>query len=316
MRRYVLKRAAAAVVTLVLLSMLITFLMSLTPSSAGRRIAGPFASQETADAIDHDLGTDRPLPVRYVRWVGDAVTGDLGTSYNKKRPVVDILRTALFKSGKLALFAFAVVVPLSLVGGVLSGLRRGHLIDRFISVAGLSGIAIPEFVSGILLIYLFAIRWKLLPASANPPEHASVLTQLKHFILPASTLVIVLFGYIARMARAGTVDASEADYTRTATLKGLPRRLVLRRHILRNGLLPTIAVIATQLGYLLGGLVAVERAFNYPGLGTVILDAVNSKDFPLVQGAVLIVGTLYLLATLAADVAFAALNPRVRLEGA
>ena len=316
MRRYVLRRAVAALVTLVLLSMLITLLMSLTPSTPGRRIAGPFASQETADAIDHDLGTDRPLPVRYVRWVSSAVSGDLGESYSKKRPVFEILQTALFKSSKLALFAFAVVVPLSIAGGVLSGLRRGRFVDRFISVAGLSGIAIPEFVSGILLIYVFCIRWKLLPASANPPARASVLTQLKHFILPAATLVIVLFGYIARMARAGTIDASEADYTRTATLKGLPRRLVLRRHILRNGLLPTISVIATQLGYLLGGLVAVERAFNYPGLGSIILDGVRNKDFPLVQGAVLIVGTLYLVATLAADVIFAGLNPRVRLEGA
>jgi peptide/nickel transport system permease protein len=316
MRRYVLRRAVAALVTLVLLSMLITALMSLTPSSAGRRIAGPFASQETADAIDRELGTDRPLPVRYVRWAGRAAAGDLGESYSKKRPVLDILRTALFKSGKLATFAFAVVVPLSIAGGVLAGLRRGRFADRFISVAGLSGIAIPEFVSGILLIYVFSIRFKLLPATANPPDGAAVVTQLKHFVLPASTLVIVLFGYIARMARTGTIDASDADFTRTATLKGLPRRLVLRRHVLRNGLLPTISVIATQLGYLLGGLVAVERAFNYPGLGTVILDGVRTKDFPLVQGSVLIVGTLYLVATLAADVLLAALNPRVRLEGA
>ena len=178
MRRYVLRRAVAALVTLVLLSVLITLLMSWTPSTAGRRIAGPFASQETVNGIDHDLGTDRALPVRYVRWVSHAVTGDLGASYNKKRPVSEILQTALFKSGKLALFAFLIVVPLSLAGGVLSGLRRGRFVDRFISVVGLSGIAIPEFVSGILLIYVFSIRWKLLTGSANPPERASVLTQL------------------------------------------------------------------------------------------------------------------------------------------
>lgn len=316
MRRYVLRRAVAALVTLVLLTILIATLMSLTPSSAGRRIAGPFAPQESVDLIDRELGTDKPLPVRYVRWVGDAVTGDLGESYSKKRPVVDILRTSLFKSGKLAVFAFVIVVPLSIAGGVLAGLRRGRFVDRSISVIGLSGIAIPEFVSGILLIYVFSIRWKVLPATANPPDGASIVTQLKHFVLPAATLVIVLFGYIARMARAGTVDAAAADYTRTATLKGLPRRLVVRRHILRNGLLPTIAVIATQLGYLLGGLVAVERAFNYPGLGGIILDGVRNKDFPLVQGAVMIVGTIYLAATLLADIAFAALNPRVRLDGA
>ena len=316
MRRYVLRRAAAALVTLVLLSMLIAVLMSLTPSSAGRRIAGPFAPPEVAAAIDKELGTDRALPVRYTTWISKATAGDLGQSYSKKRPVRQIVQTALFKSGKLALFAFVIVVPLSIAGGVLSGLRKGRFVDRLISVVGLSGIAIPEFVSGVLLIYLFTINWKLLPASANPPAGAAVLTQLKHFVMPAATLVIVLFGYIARITRAGTIDANEADYTRTATLKGLPRRVVLRRHVLRNGLLPTIAVVATQLGYLLGGLVAVERAFNYPGLGSVILDGVRNKDFPLVQGSVLVVGALYLVATLGADVLFAALNPRIRLEGA
>ena len=316
MRRYVLRRCLAALATLLLLSMLIAVLMSLTPSSAGRRIAGPFAAPEVAKAIDHELGTDRALPVRYGKWIAKATTGDLGESYSKKRPVTSIVRTALFKSSKLAIFAFLVVVPLSIAGGVLSGLRKGRFVDRAISVIGLSGIAIPEFVSGILLIYLFAIHWHVLPSQANPPERASVITQMRYFLLPVVTLVIVLFGYIARMARAGTIDASEADYTRTATLKGLPRRAVLRRHVLRNGLMPTIAVIATQLGYLLGGLVAVERAFNYPGLGSIILDAVRNKDFPLVQSAVLVVGTLYLVATLAADILFAALNPRIRLEGA
>jgi peptide/nickel transport system permease protein len=254
--------------------------------------------------------------VRYGKWITKAATGDLGESYSKKRPVTTIVRTALFKSSKLAIFAFLIVVPLSIAGGVLSGLRKGTFVDRAISVIGLSGIAIPEFVSGILLIYVFAIHWHVLPSQANPPERASVITQMRYFLLPVVTLVIVLFGYIARMARAGTIDASEADYTRTATLKGLPRRAVLRRHVLRNGLMPTIAVIATQLGYLLGGLVAVERAFNYPGLGSIILDAVRNKDFPLVQSAVLVVGTLYLVATLMADILFAALNPRIRLEGA
>jgi peptide/nickel transport system permease protein len=316
MRRYVVRRLAAALVTLLLLSMLITILLSLTPSSPGRRIAGPFAEQSVVDSINAELGADRSLPVRYLDWIGDVVTGDLGTSYSKKRPVTDMVQTALFKSGKLAVFAFVVVVPLSIAGGVLAGLRKGRFIDRFISVTGLSGIAIPEFVSGILLIYVFAIKWKVFPSTANPPAGAAFVTQLKHFVLPVTTLVIVLFGYIARMARAGTIDASEADYTRTATLKGLARRTVITRHVLRNGLLPTISVTATQLGYLLGGLVAVERAFNYPGLGTLILDGVTTKDFPLVQSAVLIVGILYLMATLVADILFAALNPRVRLEGA
>jgi len=183
-------------------------------------------------------------------------------------------------------------------------------------VGGLSAAVVPEFVWAVIFILIFGVRLKWLPVSAAPPDGASVFEQYKHLLMPALCLVMVLFGYIARITRAGTIDAAEADFTRTATLKGLPRRVVLRRHVLRNGLLPTIAVVATQLGYLLGGLVAVERAFNYPGLGSVILDGVRNKDFPLVQGSVLVVGALYLVATFGADVLFAALNPRIRLEGA
>jgi peptide/nickel transport system permease protein len=167
-------------------------------------------------------------------------------------------------------------------------------------------------VSGIVLIVIFGVELKWLPVTASAGAGASDLTQFKHLILPAIPLVFVLFGYIARMARAGTIEALNSDYTRTAVLKGLRRSVVIRRHVLRNSLLPTITVIATQTGYLIGGLVVVETLFNYQGIGSLIYKAAQNKDFPMLEAGVLTIGVVYVLATLAADLLLMALNPRLR----
>jgi peptide/nickel transport system permease protein len=167
-------------------------------------------------------------------------------------------------------------------------------------------------VTGIILILVFALWLDVLPVSASAPSGSGPLTEIKYLILPALTLVLVLFGYIARITRAGTIEALDADYTRTALLKGLPRRTVIRRHVLRNSLLPTIAVVATQTGFMIGGLVVIETLFNYPGMGRLIFNAAKQKDFPLLESAVLIVGIVYLVANLVADLAYSLLNPRIR----
>ncbi len=173
----------------------------------------------------------------------------------------------------------------------------------------------PEFVGGIVLIIVFGLWLDVLPISARWPPGTSLLGQVKYLLMPALALVLVLFGYIARMARAGTVAALDADYTRTAMLKGLPRRTVIRRHVLRNALLPTITVIATQLGYMIGGLVVVERLFNYNGVGELILNAARNRDYPQLQSMVLVIGVIYLVATLVADILYSVLNPRIRYGG-
>jgi peptide/nickel transport system permease protein len=206
---------------------------------------------------------------------------------------------ALWNSAKLALLAFLLVVPLGILGGVAAALYEGRAVDRAVSVGGLSVSAIPEFVWAVAAILVFGIWLDVLPVSAQAPPGASVLTQIEYLVLPALCLVLVLFGYLARMARAGTVEALDADYTRTAVLKGLPRRTVIRRHVLRNALL-----------------VAIELVFNYPGVGRLLVRAADQKDFPLLEGTVLVIGVVYLLATLLADLAYAYLNPRVRFGGA
>jgi peptide/nickel transport system permease protein len=287
------------------------------PGNVGRSVLGRDASQEAVDAYNHEHGTDRPAVVQYLDWLGSAVQGDLGESLAQEGvPVWDIVEPALVNSMKLAVLAFLLVVPFGILGGVLAGLRVGRPTDRAITVVGLSLAVVPEVVTGLVLILVFSIWLGWLPVTAQWEPGAGALTQVKYLTLPAFALVIVLFGYIARISRAGVVEALDADYTRTAYLKGLPHNTVIRRHVLRNALMPTIAVIATQVGYLFGGLVAIEYLFNYQGIGLMVLQAAQQKDFTLLTAGVMIIGSVYLVFTLLADILFAVLNPRIRFEAA
>lgn len=315
MLRFLLRRVALALVTLWLLSVIIFLASHALPGDVGRRILGPFADPRSVATLDHSLGVDRPLLVQYFDWIGGLLRGDLGTSLAFHVPVSELLLRGLGNSLKLALVAFVIVVPLSILGGVIAALRRGTLIDRIITIGGLSATAMPEFVTSIVLILLLSITLKILPISVQVPPDADPLTQIDHLILPSLPLVLVLFGYIARITRAGVIEALESDYTRTAVLKGLPWRTVVIRHVLRNALMPTIAVVATQTGYLIGGLVVIETMFNYQGIGQLLYTSVSQKDFPLIQAGVMTVGVVYLVATLAADISYSLLNPRIRLAG-
>ncbi len=313
MARYLLRRAGLAVVTLWILSLIVFLAGQVLPGDPGRTVLGPFASAGAVRAYDHQLGIDRPLAVQYLGWIGGMLHGDMGVSYSYRSPVEPFIASALANSAILAILALIIIVPLGITGGVLAALYAGRTVDRTISLAGLALSTVPEFVSGIVVIIVFGITLKVLPITAATAPGASPADQLDHLILPVIPLVAVLFGYIARMARAGTIEALESDYARTATLKGLRRGVVIRRHVLRNALLPTITVIATQTGYLIGGLVVVETLFNYSGIGRLILTAANDKDFPMLEAGVLTIGVVYMVATLVADVLATMLNPRLRV---
>ena len=298
--------------TLVLLSILVFAGGQLQPGDVGRAVLGPLADARAVAVLDHRLGVDRPLAVQYWDWISRFVTGDMGMSYIYRAPVAPFIATALVNSLKLAAVAFVIVVPLAIAGGVVAALNVGRWLDRAITLTGLSATVVPEFVSGIVLILVFGVWLEAFPITATWPPGAGPLTQIYYLILPSVPLVLVLFGYIARMARAGTVTALEADYTRTAVLKGLPYPTVIWRHVLRNALLPTIAVNATQTGYLIGGLVVVETLFHYQGIGGLIYAAARSHDFPMLEAGVLTVGAIYVLASLAADLLSVRLNPLLR----
>ena len=315
MARYIAKRLGLALITLVLLSMIVFASSQLLPGDLGRSVLGRDATADAVAEYNHEHGTDRSIVVQYLDWAGGVAHGDLGRSLvPPEQPVWGVLRPALLNSLKLAVFAFCLVVPFGILGGVLSGLRAGKVTDRSITVVGLSLAVVPEFVTGLVLILVLSIWAGWLPVTAQWEPGAGPLTQVKHLTLPAIALTLVLFGYVARITRAGVVEAMDADYTRTAVLKGLPHNTVIRRHVLRNAVLPTIAVIATQVGYLLGGLVAIELLFNYRGIGLTVLEAAQLKDYTVLAAGVLIIGFTYVVVTLIADILYALLNPRIRFE--
>ncbi|MDQ3381222.1 MAG: ABC transporter permease [Actinomycetota bacterium] len=312
MLRYILKRLALAVVTLFLLSVIVFALSQMLPGNVARAVLGQFATQEAIDSLNHEIGADRPAVVQYLDYMRGFVQGDLGVSLASQTSVWSILEPALINSLKLAALAFVIVVPISILGGIVAGLRSGTLGDRTITIFGLSMSAIPEFVTGIILILVFVIWLGWLPVTAQWDEGAGPLTQVKHLLLPSLCLALVLFGYIARITRAGVIEAVDADYTRTAYLKGLPTHTVIRRHVLRNALLPTIAVVATQISYLVGGLLIVEGLFNYQGIGLQVFLSAQQNDFTVLTSAVLVLGIVVLFVTLVADIIYGLLNPRIR----
>jgi peptide/nickel transport system permease protein len=314
--RFILRRVALGLLTLILLSMTVFALAQVLPGDVGRQVLGQYATQQQVDLLNHKLGVDRPIPSQYASWVWKLLHGDMGESLQYQVPVWQLLRPALINSLKLAAEAFIIFAPLGILGGVLAALRRGRLTDRVITVGGLSLTAVPEFVSAIVLIVVFGLLFRWLPVTATSPRGASLGTQMKHLLLPSLAITTVLFGYVARMARTGMISALDADYTRTATLEGLSMAKVTRVHVLRNALQPTIAVVATQTGGLLGSLLVIEKLFNYNGLGQRIYTAAQFKDFTMLEAAVLIVGVGYLVTTLIADICYALLNPRIRYRAA
>src|ERR1700727_2537079 len=304
---FILRPLGLGIITLFILSLIVFFAAQVLPGDPARAILGPLAAPSAVAALSHQLGTDKSVLSQYITWIGHIVTGNLGMSYEYQAPIGPLLGTALVNSLKLGALAFVVVVPMGILAGVVSALNQGKRVDRVVSVFGLTGTVIPEVVSGIVLILVFGIWLNVLPIQASTPPGASFGTQLYHLILPAIPLVLILFGYIQQMARAGTVEALNSDYARTATLKGLPRRTMIRRHILRNSLLPTITVIASQTGYLIGGLVLVEVLLRWNGIGSLLYNAATHKDFSMLAAGVIFIGAAYKMLTLLRHVLYSLL---------
>ena len=314
MARFIVRRLLLAIVTLWLLATIVFVIANVLPADVGRTILGPFAPQESVDALNHRLGTDRPIIVRYVDSMKGIVTLDFGESFVSGAPVLPSILGAVGRSAKLAGLALVITIPISIVAGLYAARRRDRKADRAIVLLGVTSSSIPEFITGTILVVVVGVQLGWLPVVATAPPNANVLTQIRYLLMPAIAMAIVYFGYIARMTRAGTIDVLQSDYTRTATMKGLTTSQTMRHHVLRNALVPTVAVIAVQIGYLFGGIIAVEKIFNYNGMGATMLFAAQNKDLPMLTAGVLIIGIVYMLATLAADITMAWMNPRIRLD--
>jgi peptide/nickel transport system permease protein len=313
MARFIARRLLLSLITLWLLATIVFVIANVLPNDVGRTILGPFAPQAAVDQLNQRLGTDRPLPVRYVDSMRGLVTLNFGDSFVSGQAVLPQLLGAVGRSAKLAGLALLITIPISIVAGLYAARRRDRLADRAIVLIGVTSSSIPEFVTGTILVVVVGVQLGWLPVLATAPSNADIPTQIRYLLLPAFAMAIVYFGYIARMTRAGTIEVLQSDYTRTATMKGLTTGQVMRRHVLRNALVPTVAVIAVQIGYLFGGIIAVERIFNYNGMGQSMLFAAQHKDLPMLTAGVVVIGIVYMLATLGADVIIAWMNPRIRM---
>lgn len=311
MRGFLARRLGLMLLTLWLMSILVFAITTILPGDVAYTILGRSATPEQAAALRRQMDLDHPPPVLYLRWITGFVTGNWGDSHSLQLPIASILPNRLFNSLVLAVAALIVIVPLSIAFGTLAALKRDRFTDRAISVTGLALMATPEFVSGIILLTVFGVVLQWLPttsvaAGGNP------LTEPQLVVLPVLTLSLVFFGYVSRMMRASTIAVLDSAYMRTATLKGLPRRQLVVRHLLRNALVPTITVVMSSIGYLAGGLVVVESLFGYPGLGSLLLYAGLHHDVPLLEACAMIVAVIYMGGNLIADLLYAYLNPQIR----
>ncbi|HXI82379.1 MAG TPA: ABC transporter permease [Verrucomicrobiae bacterium] len=314
MVRFIARRLLLAVITLWLLATIVFVITNVLPNNVGRTILGPFAPEETVNALNERLGTNRPILVRYVDSLRGLVTLDFGNSFVSGKAVLPQVVGAVGRSAKLAGLALLITIPISIAAGLYAARRRDRFADRAIVLLGVTLSSIPEFVTGTILVVVVGVGLRWLPVLATAPDNADVLTQIRFLLMPAIAMAIVYFGYIARMTRAGTIEVLQSDYTRTALMKGLTTGQTMRRHVVRNALVPTVAVIAVQIGYLFGGIIAVEKIFNYNGMGSTMLFAAQHKDLPMLTAGVIIIGIVYMLATLAADLIMAWMNPRIRLD--
>jgi len=314
MIRYVVRRVLLLVLTLIVSSVIIFTLTQLLPGDVARLILGRDARPEALEALRVELGLNDPAPVQYARWLGGFVIGDWGTSFSSGNPEIrPLVVERMGKSLRLTLMTLLISVPLSILLGVLAGLRENSLLDTVISLFSLSVVGLPEFVTGLVLINVFALGLGWLRASSSGTPDDTFGEWIRQLILPALTATFVLLGYISRLTRVGVVDELKKPYVRTATLKGLPRRTVIFKHVLRNALLPTITVIAISFGWLIGGLIVIENVFGFPGLGRLMVEAVELKDIPRIQASVMVIVFFFALANLIADLIYAMLNPRIRL---
>ncbi|MDR6772300.1 ABC transporter permease [Azospirillum sp. BE72] len=309
---YILTRLASLALILVVMSVLIFLVTQAMPGDVASMIAGQFASKEVVDAIAVKLGLDQPLIVQYGRWAAGILQGDLGRSLVLEQPIGPILMEALARSLVLAVVALAVVAVVGIALGVLAAVRRGKLTDQVVSGISYLGIAVPDFFWAIVLVLIFGSYLKLLPTGGYTPIAEGFLPWAAHLVLPVVTLVLMLLARIARLTRSSMIDVLQTNYVKFARAKGMPESVVILRHALKNALLPTITVLAIDFGLILGGVVVIETIFSYPGMGRLLLFAIQRHDLPLIQATILIVSAAYCLANLTADLLYAFVNPKIR----
>jgi peptide/nickel transport system permease protein len=309
---FVLRRTLATIPVMGMVALFVFLLLRVTPGDPAVIIAGDYATTEDIARIRTTLGLDRPILVQLGLWFGRLLRGDLGTSIFSGLPVTTLIGQRLEPTAALTLLTMLISVVTAVPLGVLAAWRQGSWVDRGVMLFAVSGFSMPVFWLGFLLIYLFAVRLSVLPVQGYAPLEQGVWPFLRHLILPALTLGLVFMALIARMTRASMLGVLKEDYIRTAFAKGAPEARVLTRHALKNASLPIVTIIGVGFALLIGGVVVTESVFALPGIGRLTVDAILRRDYPVIQGVILLVSGAYVLLNLAIDLAYALLDPRIR----
>ena len=309
---YFVQRLAAVAGVITLMSVLVFLATHALPATIAEVMLGQYATPETVAALETKLGLTRPLLTQYWEWASGVLRGDLGRSLVMEVPIAPVLWTALGRSAVLGAAAMTIVSVLGIALGVVAAVRRGRVIDHLASGFTIVGLSVPEFFWGLLLILLFGSYLQLLPTSGYGTLDQGVRSYIAHLVLPVATLTIGLLAHIARLTRSSMLEALDTAYVKAARARGLPEWAVVTRHALRNALLPTITVLAQDVGFLIGGIVAVETIFAYPGIGRLLVYALERHDLPLMEAAILVLTAVQCFANLAADLLYAFFNPQIR----
>ncbi len=313
MTAYILRRLVLLIPVMIVVGVVVFALVHLTPGDPAAVILGDRATPEDIQRLRDQLGLNDPLPVQFVRWFGDMLRFDFGESIFLGEPVTQALLDRVQPTLLLTLYALFIQIGIGIPAGVLAAVRYNSPLDRVFTVMAISGSAIPTFFLGIVLILVFAVRLRWLPSGGYVPPDEGIGAHLQSMILPAFALGFSAAGLLARMVRSSMLDVLREDYVRTAWAKGLPERLIIVRHALRNALIPALTIIGISVGALLGGAVVTETVFTIPGMGRLVVQSIARRDYPVIQGAIVAIALTYVLVNLLVDVLYVYVDPRVRL---
>lgn len=316
MQRYLIRRLLLLIPTLFLASVLIFAIIALAPGDPARMMLGSQATPEEVAVERERLGLDRPIPVRYAIWLTDVAQLNLGVSQSNRRSVSSLIADALPNTMRLALTSLAVAMLVGFPLGVLAAINANRRIDAIITGINSLGLAMPAFWFGLLLILFFSVELKWLPASGIGDSNQTFLQRLPYLIMPVATIAVSNLSVFSRYVRSAMIDVLSADYVRTARAKGLSEKVVIFQHALRNAMVPVITIVGIQFGRLLGGAVVTESVFAYPGIGRLVINSIANRDYPVVQGTLMLVVLIFLITNIIVDASYALLDPRVKLERA
>lgn len=311
---YIFKRLVMILYTLIVVSLIVFAITQILPADAAVMMLGENATKDALDALRAAMGLDQPVWQQYLTWLSHVAGGDLGTSLRTGQPIGPVMFEALGRSLLLASLSIRLMLVIAIPLGIIAAIRRGKFADMLVSLISYAGVALPEFVTATVAVLVFADWMKWLPPTGYVPLTENFADGIAHLVLPVCVISIILIAHVSRMVRSELVDVLHTDYIRAARLKGMTRGHVLRRHALRNALLPTITIVALDVGYLLGGVIVVEEIFAIPGIGRQLIVAIQARDLPAIQAGVLIMAATYSIVNFIADILYAWLDKRIQYD--